>query len=79
MTEPNDADILVVGCGPVGAMAALRAAQHGLSVIVIDQSTEIYPLPRAIGLDAEGQRLFHTAGLGPSSRPARRRWVAPSS
>ena len=60
----GDADVLIVGCGPVGAMAALRCRQHGLSVIVVDSSTEIYPLPRAIGLDAEGQRLFHTAGIG---------------
>lgn len=60
----SDPDVIVVGCGPVGAMTALRASQHGLSVTVIDASTEIYPLPRAIGLDAEGQRLFHTAGLG---------------
>lgn len=60
----DDLDVLVIGCGPVGAMTGLRCAQHGLSTVVIDASTEVYPLPRAIGLDAEGQRLFHTIGLG---------------
>lgn len=59
-----DADVLVVGCGPVGVMAALRCAQRGLSVIAIDKATELFPHPRAIGLHDEGQRLFHRAGLG---------------
>ncbi len=58
-----DADVIVIGCGPVGVMLALRCAQRGLSVIAVDASTEIYPLPRAIGMDAEIQRLFQDAGL----------------
>ena len=58
-----DADVLVVGCGPVGVMTALRCAQRGLSVIAIDRSDEVYPLPRAIGMDHEIQQLFHRAGL----------------
>ncbi|MEM8707449.1 MAG: bifunctional 3-(3-hydroxy-phenyl)propionate/3-hydroxycinnamic acid hydroxylase [Actinomycetota bacterium] len=58
-----DADLVIVGCGPVGAMAALRARQFGLSVIVVDRDTDVYPLPRAVGMDDEIQRLFDTAGL----------------
>ncbi len=58
-----DADVIVVGCGPVGVMAALRCAQRGLSVIAIDRSTEIYPLPRALGMDDEIQELIARAGL----------------
>jgi len=58
-----DADVIVVGCGPVGVMAALRCAQRGLKVIAIDRSTEVYPLPRALGMDAETQALFARAGL----------------
>ncbi|MEO0495684.1 MAG: FAD-dependent monooxygenase, partial [Actinomycetota bacterium] len=58
-----DADLVIVGCGPVGVMAALRARQSGLSVIAVDRATEVYPLPRAIGMDDEIQRLFDTAGL----------------
>ena len=60
--EP-DADVLIVGCGPVGVMAALRSVQRGLSVIAIDRSTEVYPLPRAIGMDDEVQQVFQRAGL----------------
>jgi len=63
VVEP-DVDVLVVGCGPVGVMAALRCAKRGLSVMAIDRSEEIFPLPRAVGMDAEIQGLFHRAGLG---------------
>ncbi|MEM7094285.1 MAG: FAD-dependent monooxygenase [Actinomycetota bacterium] len=63
-----DADVLVVGCGPVGVMTALRAAQRGLRVIAIDRSEEIYPLPRALGMDDEIQDLFIRAGLGAELR-----------
>ena len=59
----HDADVIVVGCGPVGVMLALRCVQRGLSVIAIDQSTEVFPLPRAIGMDEEIQQLFESAGL----------------
>ena len=57
-----DADLVIVGCGPVGAMAALRARQHGLSVIALDRESEVYPWPRAVSMDDEIQRLFATAG-----------------
>lgn len=59
----TETDIIVVGCGPVGVMAALRCAQRGLSVLAIDKSAEIFPLPRAIGMDDEVQRVFQNAGL----------------
>lgn len=58
-----DADVLVVGCGPVGVMAALRCAQRGLSVIAVDRSIEVYPLPRALGMDDEIQELIERAGF----------------
>lgn len=61
--DVNDADLIVVGCGPVGVMAALRCAQRGLRVIAIDRSTEVYPLPRALGMDDEIQDLFARTGL----------------
>lgn len=59
----QNADVIIVGCGPVGVMAALRCAQRGLSVIAIDREPDVYPLPRAIGMDDEIQDLFARAGL----------------
>jgi 3-(3-hydroxy-phenyl)propionate hydroxylase len=63
VSDQFDADVLVVGCGPVGVMAALRCAQRGLRVLAIDRSIEVYPLPRAIGMDDEIQELMARAGL----------------
>jgi 3-(3-hydroxy-phenyl)propionate hydroxylase len=47
------ADVVVVGFGPVGAALALRLAQRGLSVVVVERSPEPYPLPRAVAVDGE--------------------------
>jgi len=64
----TDTDLVVIGCGPVGLMTAIRARQHGLSVVAIDRLTDVYPLPRAIGMDDEIQRLFTTAGMSDGLR-----------
>ena len=39
----TDADLVVVGCGPVGLMAAIRATQQGLSVIVQNHTDPLAP------------------------------------
>ncbi|MFN3459360.1 MAG: FAD-dependent monooxygenase, partial [Novosphingobium sp.] len=56
-------DVAVIGCGPVGAMAANLLGRHGLSVVVLEKETEHYPLPRAVHLDHEMMRLFQSAGV----------------
>jgi 3-(3-hydroxy-phenyl)propionate hydroxylase len=56
-------DVAVVGCGPVGALAANLVAGAGLSTLVIDREREPHPLPRAVHLDHEMMRLFQSAGL----------------
>ncbi len=56
-------DVAVIGCGPVGAMAANLLGRQGLSVVVLEKETEHYPLPRAVHLDHEMMRLFQSAGV----------------
>lgn len=56
-------DVAIVGCGPVGALAANLLATAGLSVLVIDREAAAHPLPRAVHLDHEMMRLFQSVGL----------------
>ncbi len=56
-------DVAIIGCGPVGAMAANLLGRQGLSVVVLEKELEHYPLPRAVHLDHEMMRLFQSAGV----------------
>jgi len=56
-------DVVIIGCGPVGALAANLLGRAGLSVVVLERETELHPLPRAVHLDHEMLRLFQSAGV----------------
>jgi 3-(3-hydroxy-phenyl)propionate hydroxylase len=56
-------DVAIIGCGPVGAMAANLLGRAGLSVVVLEKELTHYPLPRAVHLDHEMMRLFQSAGV----------------
>lgn len=73
MSQPIPAfDIAIIGCGPVGALAANLAGRAGLSVLVIDRDANPHPLPRAVHLDHEMMRLFQDAGLAEVIAPTMR-------
>jgi 3-(3-hydroxy-phenyl)propionate hydroxylase len=63
---PRAVDVLLVGCGPVGATIANLLAQHGVNVMVVDRSTEVFMAPRAIALDNEALRILQLAGVAES-------------
>lgn len=56
-------DVVIVGCGPVGALCANLLGREGLSVLVLEKEHDHYPLPRAVHLDHEMMRLFQSAGV----------------
>jgi 3-(3-hydroxy-phenyl)propionate hydroxylase len=56
-------DVAIIGCGPVGALAANLLGKTGRSVVVIEREAQPYPLPRAVHLDHEMMRLFQSAGV----------------
>jgi 3-(3-hydroxy-phenyl)propionate hydroxylase len=66
-------DLIVAGCGPVGATVANLLGRHGLSTLVLEAATELHPLPRAIHLDDEVLRVFQALDLheeiGAATRP----------
>jgi 3-(3-hydroxy-phenyl)propionate hydroxylase len=56
-------DVAIVGCGPVGAVAAALLGQAGLRVHVSDRLDGVYEIPRAISLDHEVMRVFQQIGV----------------
>ncbi len=60
--DPLDADVAVVGFGPVGAVLTALLGRLGVSAIVLDRTTEAHDLPRATYFDREIMRVFQAAG-----------------
>ncbi|WP_097868244.1 bifunctional 3-(3-hydroxy-phenyl)propionate/3-hydroxycinnamic acid hydroxylase MhpA [Streptomyces sp. rh34] len=58
-----EADVLVVGYGPVGQVLSILLAQHGWRVVVVERHPEPYSLPRAVAFDAEAARTLDAAGV----------------
>ncbi len=58
-----DADVLIIGLGPVGAVLAGLLRCENLSVIVADRETAPYALPRAATFDDEAMRVFQSLGI----------------
>lgn len=56
-------DVVIVGCGPVGALAANLLGRAGLGVVVLEKELELHPLPRAVHIDHEMLRLCQSAGV----------------
>jgi 3-(3-hydroxy-phenyl)propionate hydroxylase len=56
-------DVAIIGCGPVGGVAANLLGALGLRTAVIEARATPYPLPRAVHLDHEIMRVLQGAGL----------------
>lgn len=72
MTNENDLDqydVVVVGFGPVGAVAAGMLGAHGHRTLAVDRLTEVYDKPRAIAIDHEILRHFDNMGIAQAILP----------
>jgi 2-polyprenyl-6-methoxyphenol hydroxylase-like FAD-dependent oxidoreductase len=58
-----DADVAIVGYGPVGQALAALLGRAGHRVVVFERFREIYRLPRAVHLDHEIMRLLQSLEL----------------
>ncbi|MFJ7409722.1 bifunctional 3-(3-hydroxy-phenyl)propionate/3-hydroxycinnamic acid hydroxylase [Streptomyces sp. NPDC098077] len=58
-----EADVLVVGYGPVGQVLSILLAQYGWRVVVVERHPEPYSLPRAVAFDAEAARTLDAVGV----------------
>ncbi|GAA3435899.1 bifunctional 3-(3-hydroxy-phenyl)propionate/3-hydroxycinnamic acid hydroxylase [Kutzneria kofuensis] len=61
----TDADVVIVGNGPIGATLSVLLAQRGWRVTVLERRPKPYRLPRATSFDGETARLLAATGIGP--------------
>jgi 3-(3-hydroxy-phenyl)propionate hydroxylase len=66
---PESYDVIVVGCGAVGAMAANLLGRAGLRTLIVERERDINPMPRAVHIDHEIMRLFQDVGLSAQMLP----------
>ena len=59
----TDVDVLIVGAGPTGLMAANLLAVAGVSALVIERDEDLNDLPRAVSVDDESMRALQAAKL----------------
>ncbi|MGW4241894.1 bifunctional 3-(3-hydroxy-phenyl)propionate/3-hydroxycinnamic acid hydroxylase MhpA [Nocardia sp. NPDC004722] len=63
----QDFAVIVIGCGPVGKVLALRIASAGFRVALVDKRADAYRLPRAVTHDAEIARILQAIGMAPGA------------
>jgi 3-(3-hydroxy-phenyl)propionate hydroxylase len=63
LQKRSEFDVVIVGLGPVGAVAANIAGLLGLKTLVLERTDHAYLKPRAIVFDAEVMRIFASIGL----------------
>jgi 3-(3-hydroxy-phenyl)propionate hydroxylase len=62
MSSKLDADVVVVGFGPVGAALAGLLGLRGVRVVAIDRDVDVFPLPRAAHVDHQALRILQELG-----------------
>jgi putative polyketide hydroxylase len=75
--------VLVVGAGPAGLVAAIALALYGIDVVVIDRRTSTSTLSRALVISTRGMEIFRAWGLEDEIRSGAagvesRAWVTPT-
>lgn len=65
-----DADVAIVGGGPVGTLLAILLGKRGHRVALIERWSESYGRPRAVTYDHEIARVLATLGIDSEHDPA---------
>ncbi len=59
----QEADVVIVGAGPVGLTLANILGIYGVRTLVVDERDSLIDYPRGVGLDDESLRTFQSIGL----------------
>ncbi|MFY0583788.1 FAD-dependent monooxygenase [Cystobacter fuscus] len=59
----QETDVLISGCGPVGALTANLLGQHGVRTLVLERELVHHGQPRAITCDDEALRIYQSVGF----------------
>lgn len=65
-----EADVVVVGLGPVGLLSCVLLGQKGYRVVGLERWPSPYPMPRAVTFDHEIARILSTIGIDADNDPA---------
>ena len=65
-----DAEVVIVGYGPVGQLAANLLGAAGVSTLVLERAAALHPLPRAAAIDDDALRILQAVGLDREARAA---------
>lgn len=72
MTPPFDADVLVVGAGPVGLTLAIDLARRGVKVQIVERNDTCRQWPKMERCNARTMEFFRRMGLAETVRAASR-------
>lgn len=65
----HEADVAIIGLGPVGAALANLLGAAGIRTLVLEREAAAYHLPRAVHFDDEVMRIFQSMGLAEAILP----------
>lgn len=69
--NPHDADVIIVGGGPVGMGLAIEMGQRGVRCIVVERYEQPQPIPKGQNLTTRTMEHFHAWGAEKQLRAAR--------
>ncbi|WP_300680891.1 bifunctional 3-(3-hydroxy-phenyl)propionate/3-hydroxycinnamic acid hydroxylase [Nocardioides sp.] len=70
MSDHLNADVVIVGLGPVGLLAAINLGRAGHTVVGVERHPQPFPLPRAVTFDHEIARILNGIGIDPETDPS---------